>query len=138
MSGYDYPAFLDAVRRERRTGPTGCFYCDIVLEMTCGPAAVRSAQERCAKVSGFVVDAHHAGVPKQVLKREFPHGDEDRALDDLLMDPRNGVLLRRYHHDLIEARTVSIPLVALPEATLQFVDELGLRWYLDKMDDRRT
>lgn len=140
MSGYDYPAFLAAVQRQRRTAPTGCFYCDVVLETTCGPAATRSMQALCAKVSGFVVDAHHV-VPKQVLKREHFGGAleaRSRELDDLLMDARNGVLLRRYHHDLVEARSVAIPKLLLPEETLAFAVELGLDWYLDKMDDRRT
>lgn len=155
MSGYDYAAFLKAVRLQRRTAPTGCFYCDVVLETTCGPAETRRLQRVCEERSSYVVDAHHAGVPKQLLKREFPHGvyvsstmmepllspplpNEDgrfRSLDDLLMDPRNGVLLRRHHHDLVEVR--GIPKVLLPAETLAFAGELGLGWYLDKMDERR-
>lgn len=177
MSGYDYAAFLAAVQAQRRTAPTGCFYCDVVLETTCGPAATRSMQKMCAERSGYVVDAHHV-VPKQVLKREVPNGvirvreavhgvaglvlgeprwlpydprlplvppgdqgdwrEHARTLDDLLMDPCNGILVRRYHHDQLEARHRAIPRDRLPEETVAFAGELGLGWYLDKMDDRRT
>jgi len=178
VSGYDYPAFLESVRRVRRTAPTGCYYCDVVLPETCGPAATRAMQRLCEERSAFVVDAHHV-IPKQVLKREFPEGavhvreavhgvaglvlgesrwlpydarlalvppggdpatwkEHVRTLDDLLMDERNGVLLRRYCHDQIEARNRSIPLLHVPESVIDFANELGLGWYLDKMDDRRT
>lgn len=117
---------------------------------------------RCWRVSGGIVDAHHV-VSKQLLKREFPRGIvlppappmmtfvaeaeipradllepvRPQSLDDLLMDPRNGILVRRYHHDALEHRRVVIPADRLPESVIEFAGELGLGWYLDKMDKRR-
>lgn len=181
MSGYDGAEFLRRVQAHQlhergRTTPTGCFYCDVVLPTTCGPSATASMRALCIKVSGPHVDAHHAGAPKQVLKREFPRGARParaavggaaldaevrdrivgrpreqlyvparrgeepfaRELDDLLMDARNGVILRRYCHDLIEAAARAIPVVLLPADTLEFVDELGLRWWLENRGARRA
>lgn len=153
VSGYDYAAFLAAVRRQRRTAPTGCWVCD-VLE-----AGHARTLKRCERMSGGIVDAHHV-VGKSTLKREFPRGAQAssaegpwsptpragrgrllpaaRDLDTLLMDPRNGILVRRYHHDQVESRMRVIPAASLPAETVAFAEELGLGWYLDKMDDRRT
>jgi hypothetical protein len=123
-------------------------------------------QERrvCRERSRGVLDAHHVAVPKQALKREFPEGvvrtqegwvrydprlaltppdlpperwrEACRTLDDLLMDPRNGVLVRRYHHDALEGRRLVIPRALLPLDAEEFVAELGLGWYVDKMQRR--
>lgn len=136
---YDYGRFLQAVRERRRPAtatsrglsPTGCFYCDHVMHTVCGPGAAAALRRICEQRSGGLLDAHHL-IPKQVLKREFPHG-----VNDLLMDPRNGVLVRRYHHDALEARAAVIPKALLPADALEFVAELGLDWYVDKMQ-RRT
>jgi hypothetical protein len=157
---YDGAEFLQRVRAHQlhergRTSPTGCWVCD-VLEAEHG-----FTQRRCERISGGVVDAHHL-LPKQVLKREAPRGivmfdgawvwpevmeahvNEEgrgnyrrRKLDDLLMDPRNGILVRRYHHDQLERRLRAIPLDKMPADALEFADELGLRWWLENQESRR-
>lgn len=63
--------------------------------------------------------------------------ERTRELDELLMDPRNGILVRRFHHDALEHRTLAIPVALLPADTLEFVDELGLRWWLENQEARR-
>lgn len=151
LSGYDYVAFMAEVAR--MPWSTGCFVCDVVLPTRYAPA-VASERRQCAQRSGDLWDAHHCAVPKQVLKREFPAGvafvgglrespdDESlapfsrRRLDDLLMDPRNGVMVRRYHHNQLEARQVVVPKEVLPGEMMDFVRELGLEWYVDKMQRR--
>jgi hypothetical protein len=188
VSGYDGAMFLVRVASHQllergRTSPTGCWVCDVLLDpLLLPPDQVVAARRpvaversRCVAVSGGIVDAHHVGAPKQVLKREFPHGarqarlapDEaehpetrDRilgrpreqlyvparpgeepfalGLDDLLMDPRNGILVRRFHHDALEHGTLAIPVALLPADTLEFVDELGLRWWLENREARRA
>lgn len=173
MSGYDGAEFLARVQAHwaplgRRTMPTGCYVCDVVvpsLGLTRGE--VIGAQRRCRDVSGGIVDAHHL-LPRQVLKRELPHGvytsldgavipcrhsepvDERirgteldptprlRSVGDLLMDPRNGIVVRRYHHDVLENSSLAIPVKALPAGAREFAEELGLMWWFENNEARRA
>lgn len=134
--GYDYAVFCANVAalhgpgcwvqrmlaaRDGRTVPFGWLTCDGVM------------------------DAHHC-LPKQLLKREFPHGTlyknvnvgpstiqrkTQRTLDALLNDGRNGVPVCRKHHDMIEGRQLVIRRYELPAATVAFAGQLGLGWYLE-------
>lgn len=114
-------------------------------------------RERCGRES-VAVDAHHV-LPKQLLKREFPGGVvlfdgraegvpvrfnpdveltdtvtfERRSLDALLMDGRNGVIVRRFHHDAIEGRAVVPSLRAVPLQAREFAAELGLEHHLERI-----
>lgn len=101
-------------------------------------------RERCEHVSGGMWDAHHV-LPKRLLKDRFPLGaqltwhetpeglgiwqpvergvDPDGptlTLDDLLMDTRNGVAVRRYHHDAIENRMIFPSVRGLPKEARDF------------------
>lgn len=146
---YDGAMFLARVAEHQllvrgRTGPTGCWVCDVLVpavsqaeklrQSVTEEAFVAQQRARCALVSGGIVDAHHCGLPKRVLKRYF-RGAE---METLLMDPRNGIIVRRHHHDQLESRHLAIPNVLLPADTLAFVDELGMRWYLDDLEGRRA
>jgi hypothetical protein len=70
-------------------------------------------------------DAHHLGLSKSWLKREFPDGCGDRTLADLLNDPRNCVLVERRHHDMLEAHLIVVRRGDLPEHVEEFAAELG-------------
>ena len=112
-------------------------------------------RERCEYVSGGMWDAHHV-LPKRLLKDRFPNGvwwfdgqpvrelpalvtpagrDNYRhvSLDGLLMDPRNGVPVRRYHHDAIENRGIFPSVRALPKAARDFARELDLWHELERI-----
>jgi hypothetical protein len=45
-------------------------------------------------------------------------------INDLLMDPRNGVPLCRRHHDLHTSHAVRIPFARIPPDALAFADAL--------------
>lgn len=75
--------------------------------------AVGERDQRCVLCPDYMAtrhwfDCHHL-IPKQRL-------DDEAALDG-----RNGVLLCRRHHDLIEGRRLTIPLERLPEGFAQFL-----------------
>lgn len=107
---------------------------------------------RCVRDSPDI-DAHHL-LPKQAIKREFPFGawkrddgtlqpiprqdahgsakPADVALSALLMDVRNGVLVRRWHHDAIEHAVWRPALDDLPTDAIVFARELGLLHRLER------
>lgn len=123
---YDGELFLQSVlsefaddRRVRRYG--GCWVCAYV-------AAWPSQRRMCEYVSHPRLDAHHL-LPKQVLRRELPEEDVERAL----LDPRNGIPVRRYHHDALEQRQICVPLARLPREAVAFAEELGLRHHLERL-----
>ena len=123
-----------------------------------GCVAQPDDRERCEYVSGGMWDAHHV-LPKRLLKDRFPLGaaltweetpeglgiwrpivrdvEPDTpatlTLDDLLMDPRNGVPVRRYHHDAIENRVIFPSVRALPKAARDFARELDLWHELERI-----
>jgi hypothetical protein len=124
VSVYSYPLFVGRV--VRLEGRAICWAC----------VTIAAHEEKKCRFRSMELDAHHV-LPKQLLKREFPrrHVREDgsvRTLDDLLMDPRNGLLLARYHHDALEARMLVVPRSRLPVRVEEFAGELGLGWYLDR------
>jgi hypothetical protein len=156
---YSYVEFADAVRRHRMAQGRQGLPCWVCSKMGVGlDLGVRRevAEQRECEARSMVVDAHHL-IPKQVLKREAgapipgmlrlavapecaPGEEAFRELDAALMDPRNGVLVRRYHHDALEARRIVVPKRLWPVDALEFAEELGLGWWVDKMTDnaRRT
>lgn len=95
-------------------------------------------------------------IPRQLLKREFPHGVvfdhgewrrldalEDvyhlphRTLRDLIDDERSWVPMcggpmgnGGHHGQLDQSRTLRIPREELPEGFMVFCEELGLGWYV--------
>lgn len=79
---------------------------------------------KCLNRSGGRLDAHHL-IPQQTLKRELPR----EQLRAALMDPRNGMLLGRYHHDLVESRMVTL---TAPPAAWEFAEEYGLAHHLER------
>lgn len=80
------------------------------------------------------LDGHHV-LPKQWLKSEFsrlrviPTRDVLGAatLSDWLNDPRNGILVCRRHHDLLENARIAIDPESLPPCVVEFAAELGER-----------
>jgi hypothetical protein len=105
---------------------------------------------------GALIRAHL--VPRQLLKREFPHGVvlddhgwrrlsryedrydlEHRTLEDLCLDPRcwvpccGGPMGNGGHHGMLDqSRTLRIPRVELPAVVESFARELGLSAWLDR------
>lgn len=146
---YHYPTFRERVLSETRArGRVVCIGCVVQPD----------EKEKCESVS-VAWDAHHV-LPKQLLKREFKYGaaltwnetpeglgiwraigpyevDVDTpatlTLDDLLMDPRNGVAVRRHHHDAIENRVIFPSVRALPKAARDFARELDLWHELERI-----
>jgi hypothetical protein len=157
---YDGARFLQRVQAHQRdvrgrTGPTGCWVCDVLLPCLGMSAGLLAEMQRmCDERSGGIVDAHHV-LPKQLLKREakgsgidamlrapgldsYPLEQVWRELGVALMDPRNGIVVRRAHHDQIESRNIAIPVALLPADTREFAEELGLLWWLENQEARRA
>lgn len=66
-----------------------------------------------------------------------------RSLGEILMDDRNGVPVRRFHHDALEARLLAgrpldVPRGMLPPAVFEFAVELGLVPLLEKVYPKET
>jgi hypothetical protein len=139
VTGYRYSDFLLDVMQEwrgdrRLRDAGGCWVCAYGGDVD---------RLRCVRMSAARIDAHHV-LPKQLLMREFPRGvvledggwraarahetdvDAWRTLPALLMDARNGMPLRRYHHDALEAKQLVVPWRKLPAPAIEFAGELGL------------
>jgi hypothetical protein len=69
------------------------------------------------------LQAHHI-IPQQTL-RKHGHGDK-------LGDRRNWVYLCRRHHRRHHSGHQRLPREALRQETLDFAEETGLSWYLDR------
>jgi hypothetical protein len=153
VSGYDGAEFLARVRAywaSRRTSPTGCWVCDTLVPSNWGPIEATAFRARCASVSRGIVDAHHL-VPRRVIKG-LVQGGEVRlpgleggirgqvfcGLGTVLMDPRNAILVRRYHHDALEGAALAIPKVLWPEEALAFARELDLEYWIDNREAKRA
>lgn len=163
MSGYDGAEFLALTRAywaRRRTTPTGCWVCDVLvpglfpvewaISRPSGERIIADARARCEHASGGVVDAHHL-VPRRVIKGlaqgervRLPGlevGDRGQVLygvETVLMDPRNAILVRRYHHDALEGAALAIPKVLWPEEALAFARELDLEYWIDNREAKRA
>jgi hypothetical protein len=74
-----------------------------------------------------VPDAHHI-LKKNFLGREL----SSDGLGAVLMDPRNGAVVCRRHHDLLEGRAVVPSLAELPGDVFDFARELGVSWRLER------
>lgn len=135
-------------RRLRDAG--GCWACAYVPDVD---------RLRCVRMSSGLIDAHHV-IPKALLRQLFPFGvlleghtwrrarqEEQlpepgtgwRALDELKMDPRNGMPLRRYHHSALDSGggdRLIVPWRKLPAPVLEFASELGLQQELERRHPR--
>lgn len=155
MKGYSYTLFQERVTRR---GRLGCWVCDHLAAATDPRWQSSTARQndvaRCRQVGG-PMDAHHV-VAKQRIKAAFPHGGEVSWLEtekghaillprrlggedavwlelgELLMDERNGLPVRRYHHDMLEQAAVRFAERAWPERVRDFAAEHGFVW-----DDRK-
>lgn len=149
MTEYDYPRFLYAVARHRGRK---CWLRQLLLtrsqeEMGEWSAMVREKgisvpmDERATDWRRFgdcdgPMDAHHL-VSKQRIKRDWPHplwfpdGDLPTTAA-VLMDVRNGVIVCRRHHDLLERRLVVPSRAELPEDAVEFAEEVGMGWSIDR------
>lgn len=105
---------------------------------------------------GFLIRGHL--LPRQLLRREFPHGVvEDggrwwalkrgeerhdlpfRSLDDLIRDERGwlpmcgGIMGDGAHHGAFDtSRKLRIAREELPAAFLEYADEIGLSWWVER------
>jgi hypothetical protein len=154
---YDGAEFLTLTRlywgAPSRRLPGVCWVCEVLLPSAAmvarfgSPTAERA---RCVHVSGGIVDAHHL-VPRRVIKG-VAQGDRVRlpglegngrgqvayGLGTVLMDPRNAILVRRFHHDALEHGTLAIPKVLWPEEALAFARELDLEYWIDNKEAKRA
>lgn len=89
---------------------------------------------------GRIILAHL--IPQQLMRRELATWGAERACKD----PRSyvpacgGITGVGGHHGAFDvARTLRVPFERLPAAMLEFADELGLRWWVEKhYKHRRT
>lgn len=102
---------------------------------------------------GQLIRAHL--IPRQLLRREFPYGvvcEDDRwrrlgrcedrydlahrSVSDLVNDPRSwvpccgGLTGIGGHHGRLDGRQMSLG--QIPNGFMEFCDELGLRWFIEK------
>ena len=113
LSPLDYSAFYRAVAERDDHACQAC-------------RAFPEDRWKCVNRSGAILDAHHV-IPQRVLRRELPPGKRERAL----RDPRNGVLLGRWHHGMVEHAMRTLP---VPEHVEQFCREYGLEWWLTRRE----
>jgi hypothetical protein len=79
-----------------------------------------------------IMDCHHL-IRKNRLKQERRLIEASgRALEKVLEDPRNGVLVCRRHHDLLERALVVLRREELPVRVFEFASELGLEGWLER------
>lgn len=78
-------------------------------------------------------------LPKQLLRRRFPHGFQGRSLAQLQADPRSwvwgcgGTMGDGGHHGRLDtSRKLKIPRVMLPAGVEEMAAELALTWWLDR------
>jgi hypothetical protein len=80
---------------------------------------------------GRLVRAHL--IPQQTLKKEISY-----VCPQILWDPRvwvwacGGVMGQGSHHGMFDAHRIIVPYVDLPVGLLEFAEEHGLLWYLEK------
>lgn len=117
LTAEQYQAFARAVAEQ---STASCFGCRLVP----------SERWKCHGRSGGAYDAHHL-LSQSFLKREIGRDDPERLLA-ALTDPRNGVMVRRWHHDQLENHRIRPTLADLPDAVFAFADEYGLGWALDR------
>jgi hypothetical protein len=120
---YDYRVFWEAVTH---AGRSSCWVCDNLRESNDprfqSGTAVAAERAKCKRVSSGAPaqpDAHHV-VSKQRLRAA--------KLGGLLMDEQNGIPVRRYHHDQLEARMISFPERAWPQRVRAFAARHGFVW----------
>lgn len=77
-------------------------------------------------------------IPKQLMRREHPHGHNGRSVAVLHADPRGwrwacgGTLGLAGHHGALDSYKLSIPRSMIPPETEAFAEELDLLWWIDK------
>ena len=113
MSALDYSAFSRGVFALHGDG---CWAC----------RTDTSNRWKCHDRSDGRLDFHHI-LSQSLLRREVPA----ELLPAALADPRNGVPLRRYHHDLVEHNMVYIE---IPEVAWVFAADFELAWALERIE----
>lgn len=78
-------------------------------------------------------------IPKQLLKRLFPHGFDGRSLAVLQADPRSWVWgcggptgIGGHHGQLDTSRKLRVPRPLLPSGVEEMATELDLLWWVDR------
>ncbi len=128
-----YETWLEELVREHGRD---CWVCTVMLPQTMRHDFLsrRHEHERC-RVLSMELDGHHI-ITKGLLKREFCGAISDSTTamtsEYRLWDPRNGVPVRRRHHDMLTSGQLKIPRALIPEQTVEFAEELGLGWVLDR------
>lgn len=74
------------------------------------------------------LDGHHVGIRKNRLKQQL----SPDVVDEALNDPRNGVLVCRRHHDLLERGLVVLRRDELPARVFEFAREWELEGWLSR------
>lgn len=109
-------------------------------------AAFRRSSGLCV-VSGQPADDAHHVIPKQSLRklvstraRQDGLGQTERRefLGRILWDVRNGVAVSRVVHDRHTKAVERIPRSALPKCAIEFAQELGLLWMIERDYPERT
>lgn len=90
-------------------------------------------QERCRRLTTHYKLHKHHWLDQQTIKREYPNGHDGVSLTALLADDRNLVHMRQWHHMQLENRRLHIPRWMVPPEAVQFAEELGLDWRLDRL-----
>lgn len=146
-AGYDYEAFREGIRF---LDGLDCWVRRLLEERQLEHPLDWSAS---ALTCAGELDGHHIGISKNRLKQEFPNGaffDNGKAhpvlatsdpelithrgisLAGILEDPRNGVLVCRRHHDMVEGPQLTILRNELPPRVFDFAEEYGLGGWLDR------
>jgi hypothetical protein len=110
-SGYDYEAFCEGIAD--RDGAD----CWVRRNVPMDPEL---------RLCDGKLDGHHV-LPKQWLKGNvrLPYSEQTPA--SVLNDSRNGILVCRRHHDLLENARIALDVEALPPCVVEFAQELGER-----------
>lgn len=122
---YSYERFCANVR-DRHPG-CRCWVCERLLPVVADLGVTMHAQARCKAVSHGIVDCHHLIAKQRVKRAAAVAGDPTWALED----GRNGIPVRRYHHDALERGLLKIPRGMLPSRVAEFAGEIGMAWMLD-------
>lgn len=157
VEGYDYELLLRLVLQEWRLP---CWVCSLEGQGAGGRAEVARCESVSGDVvdahhvlskqflgrefphgawrmaGGDLVRAYHSrriDVPDMVRAVIGDPEARQVSLGALLMDRRNVVPVRRYHHDAIERRMWSPLIEQVPAPVIEFAAELGVGWQLERV-----
>lgn len=120
-AGYDYTAFREGIRAH---DGLGCWLRDLLAErqgehpFDYSPGLLTCAGE---------LDGHHL-LRKNRLKQELPA----ESIAEALRDPRNGILVCRRHHEMLERGLVVLRRDELPARATDFAEDWNLAGWLDR------